>query len=710
MQNTYKFWAAIGLLVLPLTLRAQISPVIPPDEDESLMNMSLEQLMQIEVVTASQQKESLSEVPVPVTVISDEMIRTSGLKNLRDVLVMFVPNMTLSQDHNEMNVAMRGVYASSQQKILILLNGHRLNSRVYSEANPDYSMSLEKIKQIEILRGPASSLYGNVALTAVVNIITKSGEDLKGGSVETGVGNYGQRKVSMLYGDSLGHKKDFLFWANYYQANGEKRAIKKEDDYSANPKDGYAILDGVNDLPSIDLGFNLKNKHLSLMTVLRNGKYTEPFSGGAGTGEVYDYDRYRKYMGVGPGLQSSSGHFDLKYEREVGNNFFVTFNGYADFNSINGIVVTNPRDTASSAIAWREFSQGVIAQVGKKYNLGNMRGDLLIGAQVDRMRLYDSFLMGGRGGEFKTIGDNSKVQLLQIGSEVIYSGFAQIKHYFTEKLILNIGFRFDEKDRHAGTNIRNFSPRVAFIYNPNNQFNVRISYSNSFVDGPYWYRYNSFPSYKGSNNLLPERLSSWQVTSSYAFSRQLQVSSNVFYNSLTDFIYRDTKATGDQPRYRNAGQLQSWGWENEIAYLRKLLKLRAVIGLQYAMEAKDYGVTDNQIHNVPNVTANLIADFNPLEQVVKNVWFNVSYRYVGKQLSPIQTFKNGQAFADPNFKVNAASIWNCGVLWDNIGNHFSLNARVYNLFDKRYSQGGSTNFAYPQAGRWFMITVGYRFK
>ena len=66
--------------------------------------------------------------------------------------------MTHVEDQNEQNIAVRGVFTSSQQKILFLIDGHRLNSRSYSMTFPDYAISLDKIKQIEVLRGPSSSI------------------------------------------------------------------------------------------------------------------------------------------------------------------------------------------------------------------------------------------------------------------------------------------------------------------------------------------------------------------------------------------------------------------------------------------------------------------------------------------------------------------------------------------------------------------------
>lgn len=104
------------------------------------------------VTTASSQAESLDEVPVPVTLITEDMIRASGARHLKELLVLYVPGMTNVECNEEMNIAMRGIYSSGQEKILIMLNGHRLNSYSTNVARPDFSISLEKIRQIEVDR------------------------------------------------------------------------------------------------------------------------------------------------------------------------------------------------------------------------------------------------------------------------------------------------------------------------------------------------------------------------------------------------------------------------------------------------------------------------------------------------------------------------------------------------------------------------------
>ena len=84
------------------------------------------------ITTASQNAETLDEVPVPVTLITEDMIRKSGARNLKELIVQYVPGATDIASNDEMNLAMRGVYSSNQEKMLIMLNGHRLNSYAYT--------------------------------------------------------------------------------------------------------------------------------------------------------------------------------------------------------------------------------------------------------------------------------------------------------------------------------------------------------------------------------------------------------------------------------------------------------------------------------------------------------------------------------------------------------------------------------------------------
>ena len=106
------------------------------------------------ISTASNQSESVNEAPVPITIITAEMIEELGYnKNLNQILAAYVPGMAEIAPYSPgENLAMHGAYAYGQELILIMENGHRLNNHTTNIGTTGYSISLEKIDHIEVLR------------------------------------------------------------------------------------------------------------------------------------------------------------------------------------------------------------------------------------------------------------------------------------------------------------------------------------------------------------------------------------------------------------------------------------------------------------------------------------------------------------------------------------------------------------------------------
>ena len=206
----------------------------------------LRRIISATITTASSQEESINEAPVPVTIITREMIDClSNNKSIGQILATYVPGISEVCAYAISNYSMHGVYTSGQEKILVMENGHRLNAR--STNNGDH---------IEVLRGPASSLYGNVALTAVVNIITKKGREVDGIKLKYGYGSFGTHRADFTAGTSF-MGADILAWASLYTSTGEKINIPKGTGYSQTPRDGYAYVGRYEGKPSYDIGLNL---------------------------------------------------------------------------------------------------------------------------------------------------------------------------------------------------------------------------------------------------------------------------------------------------------------------------------------------------------------------------------------------------------------------------------------------------------------------
>ena len=300
------------------TLMLQENPYYTPSANDPAafadMVNDIKAGMTATITTASSQAESLAEVPVPTTLITEQMISDCGGRNLQEVLAAYVPGMNIIDCDDDINIAMRGIYSNTQEKILIMLNGHRLNSHATNTAAPDFSISLEKIKQIEVLRGPASSLYGGVALTAVVNIITKYGGDVDGLQAKAGVGNYGQVKADAVFGKRY-FDLDVLLWGSVYHSSGEERNVSSEriDEGPYNMPVDDVRLGRTGKRPTYDFGLQLGWKGVQFFYDSHFSQVVAPFTM-TSLALSYDYDRYRTYNGLRPGFSTFSQHADLSYQ------------------------------------------------------------------------------------------------------------------------------------------------------------------------------------------------------------------------------------------------------------------------------------------------------------------------------------------------------------------------------------------------------------
>lgn len=670
------------------------------------------------IVTASQQSETLEEAPVPVTLITEEMIKAIGARTLKDVLLAYVPGITSVESPNEVNVAMHGVYSAGQEKILIMINGQRMNARATNKAAPDYSISLNKIKQIEVLRGPASSLYGNVALMAVVNIITKSGSEINGIKVSAGVGNFKTGQGNLLFGKHF-MNVDFMGWAAFYSSQGEKVFIPQKQAIGENPHNSYARIDAFNHLPSYDYGFIINWENFSLNFNRRYGKKVPPFADiHTSMGSPYNYDNYKHFNGESVGHGMTFTHAGIRYNKQLGK-FYIDINAYFDLNksnlySIPGDSIYAPMDDTGhygffQVINWSEYALGGIATINYSYpDLGILgKGNLLFGIQTEYMNLYGS--EGFVGENFNQVFKYWPVNPIAIGHEISYSPFIQIKHTFNKNWILNVGGREDLKKRKNGKLYSSFSPRISLIYLMNKYLTLKTSYSRSFVDAPYFYRYNESPSYKGPEDLRPEYMNAVQFSFNYKPNSRFLWDGVFFYNNLTNFIFRDTNLSSDDYPYMNAGELQTFGIENTLQYITPRFFANFNITWQTVLDGKNYMFRGHQNYNIPNWFANLTLQGNLFKQKEHAVWLYGSGRLIGKQLSPIDNIViGGINRTDHEYTLPTEFILNAGIRYQY--KRIETQLAFYNLFDNEYYQGGSTPIPYIQQGFSLLLSLSYTLK
>ena len=685
------------------------------------------------ITTASQQAETIDEVPVPITLITEDMIKQSGARNLSDLLLLYVPGMSLIEG-GETNVAMHGVYSNSQETILIMLNGHRLNSRTTNAESPDFRTSLDKIKQVEVLRGPASSLYGNVALTAVVNIITKSGHDVDGMKASGGIGNNNTYRADLLFGKS-GVGIDFLAWASIYSSKGEKRNIATTDDeyWGRIEQPGSMYIGGFNNKPSYDIGVNCKWNDFSLLINSQYSKKVMDYSAYLYP-SLYSYDKYRNVNGAKPGHSRSATHIELNYNHTFGD-WSGKLTAFADFESCSSYdigadsvmpgaimfpiysyeIITDLNDSYNhqgvyQVQSWNDYTYGASAQAFRPYRLGHINGTLLLGTQFENYNMQDNTTIFGDTYNRVILTLADKNRTIELGHEINLSGFFQLKAYLTKKLMFNGGLRYDHKERYNDKTLRSFSPRLSFIYKMNPDMNLKLGYSESFVDAPFYYRANNLSLYAGGSELDAERMRACQLTYDWNIKAlHLKYEVNGYFNRLDNLIYYD--ATNQAQKVSNSGILNLLGIENVLTYDYHWWNANLNFSYQFVPGSINYAAEDSHINNVPNFILNATASYKALQSKrYGTVKVRANVNTLSSQYCPIvssMVYRGNSHVYLPYNKIKARAIFNAGVDYEY--RDVALSVSLYNALNTDYYQGGSDRVPGPQQHRSFMVTASYKF-
>jgi outer membrane receptor for ferrienterochelin and colicins len=220
------------------------------EAQQSLPDMSLEELMSLDagrVFGASARIQPVTEAPASVSFITAEEIARYGYRTLADIL-RGVRGMYVTNDRNFSYLGTRGFGnpGDYNSRVLLLVNGHRVNDNVFGQAEigAEFGIDPALFERVEIIRGPASSLYGNSAVFAVVNVITKSGAALGGASLTVEAGTLGTQLTRASFGRRFASGLDVAVSGTYEQSAGVNRLYFPAFD-APDTNNGIAVgLDG----------------------------------------------------------------------------------------------------------------------------------------------------------------------------------------------------------------------------------------------------------------------------------------------------------------------------------------------------------------------------------------------------------------------------------------------------------------------------------
>ncbi len=206
----------IRLTLIFLLLLLNIPYLFSQDNNEDeeiyqLFDISLEDILNVDIVSATLQKQSVQDAPANAVIITKEQINMRGYQNLVDLL-MDIPQVELqinSDPEHRNTLSMRGVVGN--EKVLILLNGNRITPTTGDFYTLGQQFSLQMAERVEVIIGPASALYGVDAFAGIINIITKNRSDsFEKADVAYQRGSFGSSSLSYSAGQDFGEVRLYL--------------------------------------------------------------------------------------------------------------------------------------------------------------------------------------------------------------------------------------------------------------------------------------------------------------------------------------------------------------------------------------------------------------------------------------------------------------------------------------------------------------------
>jgi len=256
------------------------------ESEKELIDMSVDEILSTPITVAAKKEESPLSASGTVYVITEKDIATYGWRDLKEILSA-IPNLDISWQWYWLNGGQRG-FSGSFNGTLLLIDGREVQNLLSGEAFITNQFPAHRIKRVEILQGPNSTLYGGNATQGVINIITKSGDQEKRdlSEIEVIYGEAETEQVAAVFKKNLGDI-EIGFSGSYFR--------------SAQNYDGLSEFARDNDLYSRQSYEEYKEREPGFGKIV-DGKYYDYFRNDE---KAWTFDLYAKYNFLYAGFNSA---------------------------------------------------------------------------------------------------------------------------------------------------------------------------------------------------------------------------------------------------------------------------------------------------------------------------------------------------------------------------------------------------------------------
>jgi len=638
---------------------------------EDYFDLSLEELMNIEITTASKQEESAFESAAATHVITNEDVRKSGATSIAEVLRL-APGVQVSRiDSDEWAVAIRGFNDRFSDKLLVLVDGRSAYVPLFSGVywnTLDYL--LNDIERIEIIRGPGGAVWGANAVHGVINIITKRAKDTQGTYLSVAAGDLEKNITEARRGAKLADNAYYSAFARTV-SRGEMRDAtdhtEADDSWQMN-RAGFKY--------EVD---NEASERLSIQSEAYDGDTQQiynalPISGGSNskisTTEVY------------------GGNINAKYRKKYSDDSKFDAQFYVDYDNRDEIILDRSNRTLN-----------VDLQHYYRYSDTN---ELLYGA------------------EYRNIHDNLREQAIDGITYIqferdkltynVYSAFFQNKtELAADKLFFTVGSKFEYNDFTHD----NYQPTARLSYFPDSNNHLWAAVSKAVRTPTRWedgmtrissISGTSYTVLKGNEQYHDESTISYEVGYKSQPIERLSFDLTGYFNEykhLRNLVVTsgcDVAGSGGSNddvciNIDNSGHGEAYGAELSANLdLTKKLRLSAAYTFNRTIiEAGGDNVYENRI---------------PRNQLNLKAYYNVSERL---QFDNIMYYSDNLSDVSTGIDANAYIRWDSKLTYD-LDDKAKLSLIGQNLTDPQHQEWGASLYSSTrEIGRTVLVKLSYSF-
>ncbi|WP_347986640.1 TonB-dependent receptor [Methylomonas sp. AM2-LC] len=490
-------------------------------DQEDLTNLSLEELLKVDVISANRLGQKLNQAPTSMSVWTAGDIRTFGWRTLSEALNA-MRGLFTSNDRNYSYVGVQGFSQSFDynSRVLFMIDGQRMNENIYDGGYmaQEFMLDMDMVERIEFIPGAGASIYGANAFSGLINIITKTGHAINGTQLAAEGGSYDTYKGRISYGKKLENGTDVLVSASHYDSAGVPSLSYPEFNNPANPLSANKGVAKYSDAEYADRlfgratfqEFTVMGGYVGRLKQIPTGSFGVNFND--------------------PNNRSNDQQFfgNVKYQKDLSSKTSImlkgSYQGY-DYSAVSPYSTPTVLNMEGASGRWWTGNAQLTSTV---FN----RQRLLMGLEYQydqRQHIYNYDILPHQN-YYDTRNNGSRVQL-----------YTQDDIQLLDNLVFSAGGRFDYS--HLMKNLQ-INPRLGLIWNPRENTTYKLLYSTTFRAPNIWENTYNIGLVANPTN-LEENIKTYEGIVEWRLSSGLKLMGNLFYNDIYQILQTANTSNGD---------------------------------------------------------------------------------------------------------------------------------------------------------------------